>query len=82
MADSPEVYEVCVHAADLKGETPVAARDTLERYELAIDFSWPPEAITASLQAIFQDAVGSQRWSRNDTREQAEADPQTEDSLT
>ena len=69
MAESPEVYEVHVEAADLKGETPVAVRDGLGRYELAIDFSWPPDAIAAGLQAIFQEAVDCERWSRNDTRE-------------
>lgn len=66
----PEVY---VQAADLKGETPVAVRDSLNRYDLAIDFSWPPEVIAASLQSVFRDGVHSGRWSRSDTREHDEA---------
>lgn len=88
MAESPAMYEVHVKAADLKGETPVAVRDGLDRYELAIDFSWPPDAIAAGLQAIFQEAVETERWSRNDTREHSaateeacEAAPHTENGL-
>ena len=45
---------VRVHAQDLKGETPVAVRDSLSRYDLAIDFSWPAEDIVAGLQQVFQ----------------------------
>ncbi|MFE0329024.1 hypothetical protein ACFW08_20025 [Streptomyces sp. NPDC058960] len=70
MAETPEVI---VQAADLKGETPVAVRDGLRRYELAIDFSWPPEAIRAGLQSVLRECVDSGRWTRNDTREHAEA---------
>jgi hypothetical protein len=66
----PKVY---VQAADLNGETPVAVRDSLRSYELAIDFSWPPEDIAASLQSLFRDGVDSGRWARNDTREHSEA---------
>lgn len=66
MAEPPTVY---VRAADLKGETPVAVRDSLSRYDLAIDFSWPPEKIAAGLQSVFRDAVDAERWSRNDTRD-------------
>jgi len=80
MAESPEGYEVHVEAADLKGETPVAVRDGLQRYELAIDFSWPPDAIAAGLQAIFQEAVESERWSRNDTREHGAATEETREA--
>lgn len=73
MTQTPEVI---VQAADLKGETPVAVRDSLNRYELAIDFSWPPEAIAAGLQSVFREGVGSGRWSRRDTRDHAEAPEQ------
>ncbi|MER6009865.1 hypothetical protein [Streptomyces bluensis] len=58
-----------VHAADLKGETPVAIRDSLDRYDLAIDFSWPADAIVESLARVFQDGVDSGRWNRQDTRD-------------
>lgn len=78
-----------VHAADLEGETPVAVRDGLRQYDLAIDFSWPPEAIVASLQRVFDDGVQSGRWSRNDMREHGgsheetnEAAPHPEDGLS
>lgn len=70
MADTPEVT---VQAVNLKGETPVAVRDSLSRYDLAIDFSWPPEQIAASLQSVFRDGVDSGRWSRADSREHSEA---------
>lgn len=70
MADPPKVH---VRAANLKGETPVAVRDSLNRYDLAIDFSWPPEEIAASLQSVFREGVDTGRWSRNDTREHSEA---------
>ena len=73
----PQVY---VQAVDLKGETPVAVRDSLDRYDLAIDFSWPPEAIVASLQTLFREGVGSGRWARNDTREHGEAPEQTDEA--
>jgi hypothetical protein len=59
---------VRVQAADLKGETPAAIRDSLDSFELVIDFSWPPAAIAACLETLFQDGVDSERWSRNDTR--------------
>jgi hypothetical protein len=65
--------KVHVRAADLKGETPVAVRDTLHSYDLAIDFNWPPEVIVESLQSLFQDGVQSGRWARNDTREHGSA---------
>lgn len=77
MADAPEVF---VQPADLKGETPVAIRDSLTRCDLAIDFSWPPEAIAAGLQSVFREAVDSGRWSRNDTREHSEAPAQEEEA--
>ncbi|MDX3197856.1 hypothetical protein [Streptomyces scabiei] len=85
MAKPPEVY---VHEADLKGEAPVAIRDGLDRCELAIDFTWPPDAIVAGLQCLFREAVDSNRWTRNDTREhgetaerQSEAAPHQESGL-
>ncbi|MEV1063437.1 hypothetical protein [Streptomyces sp. NPDC050263] len=70
MAEPPKVF---VHAVDLQGETPVAVRDGLRQYDLAIDFSWPPEAIVASLQQLFTDGVESGRWSRNDMRDHSGA---------
>jgi len=70
VADTPEVT---VQAVDLKGETPVAVRDSLTSYDLAIDFSWPPEQIAASLQSVFREGVDSGRWARNDSREHSEA---------
>ena len=77
--------EVRVHAKDLKGETPVAVRDGLTRYDLAIDFSWPPEDIVAGLQRVFQDGVDSGRWSRSDhgqaPTEPNEAAPHPESDL-
>lgn len=65
---------VRVHAKDLKGETPVAVRDSLSRYDLVIDFSWPAEDIVAGLQQVFQEGVDSGRWSRSDHSE-APAEP-------
>ncbi|MEV7394896.1 hypothetical protein [Streptomyces sp. NPDC091215] len=74
---------VRVHAKDLKGETPVAVRDARDRYDLAIDFSFPPEKIVAGLQQVFQDGVDSGRWSRSDhvraAEETYEAAPHPED---
>lgn len=70
MAEPPTVY---VRAADLKGETPVAVRDSLSRYDLAIDFSRPPEEIAAGIQSVLQDGVDSGRWSRNDMRDHGAA---------
>lgn len=76
---------VHVHAQDLKGETPVALRDGAERYDLAIDFSWPAEDIVAGLQEIFQDGVDSGRWSRAEhseaPTESNEAAPHPENGL-
>lgn len=76
---------VHVHAKDLKGETPVALRDGAERYDLAIDFSWPAEDIVAGLQEIFQDGVDSGRWSRAEHSEAPietnEAAPHPENGL-
>lgn len=59
---------VNVHAADLNGETPVAVRDSLTRYDLAIDFSRPAEDIAPALQTVLRDGVDSGRWARVDNR--------------
>lgn len=77
VVEPPKVH---VQAADLKGETPVAVRDSLSSYELAIDFSWPPEAIVASLQQVFRDGVDSGRWSRNDMRDHGGAAEETNEA--
>ncbi|MDX2696232.1 hypothetical protein [Streptomyces ipomoeae] len=74
MAEPPRVH---VYVADLKGETPVAVSDKPGDYDLAIDFSWPPDAIAAGLERLFQDGVDSGRWNRADTRH--EASPSCED---
>lgn len=67
-----------VHAKDLDGETPVAVSDGRERYDLAIDFSWPAEDIVAGLQEVFRDGVDSGRWSRTDTHERSAGDESNE----
>lgn len=77
MVKPPKVY---VQPADLKGETPVAVRDGLDRYDLVIDFTWPPEAIAAGLQTVFRDGVTSGRWSRNDMRENGGAEEETNEA--
>ena len=71
MTERPRVH---VRAMNLRGEAPVALRDSRSRYELAIDFSWPPEKIAAALTGIFQEAVDSDRWSRRNTGEHAQPD--------
>lgn len=53
-----------VSAMDLRGEAPVALRDSLTSYDLAIDFSWPPERIAEALTELFQEGVDSNRWNR------------------
>lgn len=58
------VIEVRVRSTRLDKETGVAVRDTNRVYDLAIDFSKPPEMIVAGLQAVFQDGVDSGRWAR------------------
>lgn len=76
---------VHVHAKDLRGETPVAVRDDIDHYDLAIDFSWPAADIVAGLQQLFQDGVDSGRWSRGDhgqaLPDENEAAPHPEDGL-
>ncbi|MEV6076853.1 hypothetical protein AB0L80_17340 [Streptomyces sp. NPDC052069] len=59
---------------DLRGEAPVALRDSRTNYELAIDFSYPPEQIAAALTDVFQEAVNSRRWSRHANGEHGQAD--------
>lgn len=80
--------KVHVHAKDLKGDTPVAVRDGVDRYDLAIDFSWPAEDIVKGLEAVFRDGVDSGRWSRTEhdraheeqsNEGQSEAAPHPED---
>jgi hypothetical protein len=44
--------------------TPAVVRDTLNTFDLAIDFTKPPEQITAALTALFQEAIDSKRWTR------------------
>jgi hypothetical protein len=77
VAEPPKVH---VRAEDLKGETPVAVRDSLSRYDLVIDFSWPPEAIAAGLQSVFRDGVESGRWSRNDMSDHGGASEQSDEA--
>lgn len=42
----------------------MAVRDTVNVYDLAIDFTAPPGEITAALEAIFQEGIDSGRWAR------------------
>lgn len=67
-----EVPRVRVTAENLCGEAPVALRDSTSAFELAIDFSWPPEQITEALTGIFQEGVDSHRWIRRGTGEHQE----------
>jgi hypothetical protein len=53
-----------VSVTDLRGEAPVVLRDSLTTYDLAIDFSWPPERIAAALTEVLQECVDSCRWKR------------------
>lgn len=63
-----------VSAMDLRGEAPVALRDSLTTYDLAIDFSWPPERIAEALTGVLQECVDSRRWTRSNTGEHAQPD--------
>ncbi|CAM5719035.1 hypothetical protein [Streptomyces fumanus] len=58
--------QVTVYAADLGGKAPVALKDSTSEFRLAIDFSQPPEKITASLTQIFQDNVDARVWTRRE----------------
>ncbi|WNI15536.1 hypothetical protein [Actinacidiphila sp. ITFR-21] len=56
--------EVRVRAVHLDEGCPVVLRDTVNVYDLAIDFTASPEDITAALAAVWQEAVDSGRWTR------------------
>jgi len=71
MTEGPRVR---VRAKDLRGEAPVALVDSLSTYDLAIDFSWPPERIVDALTGVFQECVDSRRWTRSNTGEHAQPD--------
>ncbi|MFH8792268.1 hypothetical protein [Streptomyces sp. NPDC017941] len=68
-----EVPQVIVYAADLGG-APAAMRDSSKEFCLAIDFSRPPEEITASLTLLFQRNIDSRRWSRQKIGKSGEAE--------
>ncbi|WP_328920689.1 hypothetical protein OG911_28210 [Streptomyces sp. NBC_00208] len=69
-----EVPRVRVTSEDLHGEAPVALRDSRTAYELAIDFSHPPERIAEALTEVIQEGVDSRRWTRRGTGEHQAAD--------
>jgi hypothetical protein len=71
MTEGPRVH---VRAKDLGGEAPVALRDSLSAYDLAIDFSYPPERIAEALTLVMQECVDSRRWNRVNTGEHAQPD--------
>jgi hypothetical protein len=58
------VFEVRVRSMRLDGDCPAALRDTVDVYDLAIDFTKSPEQITAALQCLFEEAIESERWTR------------------
>jgi hypothetical protein len=58
--------QVTVYAADLGGRAPAALKDSRREFVLAIDFSQPPEKITASLTELFQESVDTRRWTRRE----------------
>jgi hypothetical protein len=60
---------VRVTSENLGGEAPVALRDSRTSYELAIDFSYPPERIAQALGEVLQECVDSRRWTRRTTGE-------------
>lgn len=47
----------------------MALRDSRSSYELAIDFSYPPERIAEALTEVLQEGVDSKRWTRRGTGE-------------
>lgn len=61
-----EVPRVRVRVRDVRldDDCPATVRDTVNVYDLAIDFSKPPEQITAALTVLFQEAIDSERWAR------------------
>jgi hypothetical protein len=67
------VPEVVVYADDLGGRAPVALKDSLKEFRLAIDFSHPPEKIVASLAEVLQESVDTRRWVRRTTHGTGEA---------
>jgi hypothetical protein len=64
-----EVPRVRVTSENLRGEAPVALRDSRTSYELAIDFSHPPERIAEALTEVLRECVASRRWTRRGTGE-------------
>jgi hypothetical protein len=48
------------------GGVPVALYDSLENFELGIDFSRQPEEIVAAMERVFQERVDSGDWTRRD----------------
>ena len=56
---------VRVRATRLDKGSPVALRDTLSIFDLAIDFDQSPDDITAALAAVFREAIETGRWSRS-----------------
>lgn len=73
MTEGPRV-RVHVEAVDLRGEAPIAVRDTTTSFTLGIDFSQPPERIAATLEELFQEAVDTDRWHRRGTCDQHQAE--------
>jgi hypothetical protein len=64
LTEGPEGPAVRVRSVRLDDATPAAVRDTTNVYDLAIDFSHEPEQIVAALQALFEDAIETERWTR------------------
>lgn len=63
-----EVPRISVRVANLGGSRPIAVYDDLEKFVMGIDFSRPPEEITAAMQDFIEESVTSGRWTRNDCR--------------
>ncbi|MDX3074576.1 hypothetical protein [Streptomyces sp. MI02-7b] len=59
---------ITVRAETLDEGAPVAIVDTISYCELTIDFDQPPAVIASALQALFQEAVDTDRWSRRNTK--------------
>lgn len=64
MVEGPNIR---VRAVSLGG-VPVALYDSLENFELGIDFSRKPEEIAAAMERVFQERVDSGDWTRSDCR--------------
>jgi hypothetical protein len=71
--------EVRVRATRLDDGAPVVVRDTMDIYDLQIDFDQPAEDIVGALRAVFQEAVDSKRWQRHRTTNPDEAGPEGTD---